>query len=36
LCSSSITQTVNAQEYAFFNFGYKGAKEWAEKKGLEI
>lgn len=30
------SQTVNAQEYAFYNFGYKGAKEWAEKQGIEL
>ncbi|ORY86668.1 hypothetical protein BCR35DRAFT_302383 [Leucosporidium creatinivorum] len=27
---------VNAQEYAFYNFSYPGAKAWAEKMGLEV
>lgn len=29
-------QVVNAQEHAQYNFGYNGAKEWAEKMGIEV
>ncbi|GAA6022639.1 hypothetical protein JCM8202_005029 [Rhodotorula sphaerocarpa] len=29
-------KTVNAQEHAAFNFGYAGAKDWAEKHGIEL
>ncbi|GAA6018942.1 hypothetical protein JCM10207_009208 [Rhodosporidiobolus poonsookiae] len=29
-------KAVNAQEYAMYNFGYKGAKDWAEKNGIAL
>ncbi|BGO99599.1 hypothetical protein RTG_01864 [Rhodotorula toruloides ATCC 204091] len=29
-------KVVNAQEHAQYNFGYNGAKEWAEKMGVEV
>ncbi|GJN88253.1 hypothetical protein Rhopal_001218-T1 [Rhodotorula paludigena] len=29
-------KVVNAQEYAHYNFGYNGARDWAEKHSIEL
>ncbi|TNY24092.1 hypothetical protein DMC30DRAFT_420671 [Rhodotorula diobovata] len=29
-------KVVNAQEYAAYNFGYNGAREWAESHGIQL